>query len=202
MLLSIHRFLPITKAEGPGSRACLWVQGCPIRCSGCAVPQTWDTEVGHKIAIEEIAQRILSGPAIEGVTFLGGEPFAQAKPLAVLGRLMQNAGLSVVTFTGYVLEEIQNSAVKEWHELLSVTDLLIDGPYRSELADFSRPWVGSLNKRYHFLTPRYQNLKSEIISIPNRLEIRFARNGTVLVNGMASADLISELLKNEYFISS
>lgn len=198
MFLNIHRFLPITKAEWPGSRACLWVQGCPIRCSGCAVPQTWDAEGGLKIAIEEIAQRILSGPSIEGVTFLGGEPFAQAKPLAALGRLMQNAGLSVVTFTGYVLEEIQKSPVQEWHELVSVSDLLIDGPYRRELADFSRPWVGSSNKSYHFLSPRYEKLKAEIMSTPNRLEIRLGADGKIFVNGMASSDILEEFFESSF----
>ncbi|MBM4139936.1 MAG: radical SAM protein [Nitrospira sp.] len=193
MFLNIHRFLSVTKAEGPGKRACLWVQGCPIRCIGCAVPETWDENGGQKVSVEELAERILNGPDVEGVTFLGGEPFAQAKPLAALGRLMKNAGLSVVTFTGYVLEEIQKSTTKEWHELVSVSDLLIDGPYRRELADFSRPWVGSFNKRFHFLTPRYQALKTEIMAMPNRLEIRFTPNGLVLVNGMASSTILDEL---------
>ena len=45
--LRIHRFVPFTRAEGPGERACLWVQGCPIRCAGCAVPWTWDADAGE-----------------------------------------------------------------------------------------------------------------------------------------------------------
>lgn len=193
MILNIHRFLSVTKAEGPGRRACIWVQGCPIRCSGCAVPETWDENAGEKVTVKEIADRILSGPTVEGVTFLGGEPFAQAASLAALGQLMQNAGLSVVTFTGYELEQIQLAGRKEWNELLSVTDILIDGPYRSDLSDYSRPWVGSSNKRYHFLSSRYRKIKSDYMTTPNRLEITVTVNGKVLVNGMASSEILSAI---------
>jgi anaerobic ribonucleoside-triphosphate reductase activating protein len=30
MKLRIHRFISNTSVEGPGERACIWVQGCPI----------------------------------------------------------------------------------------------------------------------------------------------------------------------------
>lgn len=75
MLLRVHRFLPFTRAEGPGNRACVWVQGCPIRCPGCFNPGTWPTGGGEEVAVEDLADRILDVKDIEGVTFLGGEPF-------------------------------------------------------------------------------------------------------------------------------
>jgi anaerobic ribonucleoside-triphosphate reductase activating protein len=194
MQLRLHKFLPHTEVEGPGARACIWVQGCPIHCQGCAVPWTWDEEGGSLVEIEEIYQQILSGPAIEGVTLVGGEPFAQAAALAELGRLLKSQGFSIVTFTGYVLEDITAAGREDWQALLEVTDLLLDGPYIEALADLSRPWVGSSNQRYHFLTKRYQDLSEHLNAIPNRLEVRISDEGKVEVNGMAAMGELKEIL--------
>lgn len=195
MTLRIHRFLPSTKVEGPGVRACLQVQGCPIRCPGCAVPFTWPDDGGITIEVEELAERIARGPEVEGITFLGGEPFAQAGELARLARLLRAEGLSVMTFTGYVLEELRAAGRQDWLDLLAATDLLVDGPFQRERLDLSRPWVGSANQRYHFLTDRYVHLQSELAGIPNRLEVRIQPDGRVLVNGLAELDDLRGLLE-------
>jgi anaerobic ribonucleoside-triphosphate reductase activating protein len=194
MELRIHRFLPRTHVEGPGERACLWVQGCPLRCPGCAVPSTWPNEGGEIVQTGDLAQRIVQGPRVEGVTFAGGEPFAQAAALAALGRSLRNAGLSVTTFTGYQLQDIVDSGRREWLDLVAVTDLLIDGPYRRDLADLTRPWVGSANQRYHFLTDRYRHLGAGLPGIANRWEIRLQSDGAVLINGMGDLETVRELI--------
>jgi anaerobic ribonucleoside-triphosphate reductase activating protein len=194
MYLRINKFLPHTRVEGPGDRACIWVQGCPIHCTGCAVPWTWTSDSGEVVATDWLAERILNGPAIEGVTFVGGEPFAQAKALAQLGMRLQAADLSIVTFTGYVYENLCANNRQDWQDLLAVTDLLIDGPYRQDLADTNLPWIGSSNQRYHFLSPRYRHLENTLHNIPNRLEIRVYSNGQIFVNGMATSTEIASLL--------
>ncbi len=192
-MLRLHRFLPFTRAEGPGNRSCLWVQGCPIRCPGCFNPGTWAKDGGHEVSVDEIEARILAAPGIEGVTFLGGEPFEQAEDLADLGRRVRRVGLSVMTFTGHVLEDILASSRPGWSELLNVTDLLLDGPYVRDLTDTTHPWVGSSNQRYHFLTPRYRHLEADLASIPNRLEVRLRPDGQILVNGLASSKTLAEI---------
>lgn len=192
-MLRIHRFLPFTRVEGPGQRACVWVQGCPIRCPGCFNPGTWSKNGGYHITIEELEARILDVSDIEGVTFLGGEPFEQAEGLASLGRRVRREGLSVMTFTGYTYEDILNSPRSGWHALLGVTDLLIDGPYIRDLTDTSRPWVGSSNQRYHFLTPRYRHLEAELGHTPNRLEIRLQPDGKIFINGLASTEMLADM---------
>ena len=83
---------------------------------------------GYEATVEEMEARIVDVSDIEGVTFLGGEPFEQAEALADLGRRVRRAGLSVMTFTGYVLEDILKSSRQGWHDLLAVTDLHLDGP--------------------------------------------------------------------------
>jgi anaerobic ribonucleoside-triphosphate reductase activating protein len=122
---------------------------------------------------------------------LGGEPFAQAAALAELGKALSYANLGVLTFTGYRVEYLQRAGRQDYLDLLTITDLLIDGPYRADLADYTRPWVGSSNKRYHFLTPRYigaVDLNGHRAA--NRIEVRLASDSQVSVNGMADlADL-------------
>ncbi|AKS38153.1 ribonucleoside-triphosphate reductase activating protein [Anoxybacillus gonensis] len=202
MELMIHHFLPLTMVEGPGKRSCLWVQGCSIRCQGCVVPWTWDQNKGKKKEIQALfaeIERSKREHGIEGVTFLGGEPFDQARPLAKLAAMVKEIGLSVMTFTGYLYEDIISSNNPHHMELLQMTDLLVDGPFIKEKLDVSRPWVGSSNQRYHFLTPRYEYLREQLLSIPNKVEVRLNIDGSVAVNGMVTLDLLKEiLLEKEY----
>lgn len=185
MKLLVHRFTPLTKAEGPGTRACIQVQGCPIRCAGCGVPQTWSARGGALVDIAALIDAIVLGPPVEGVTFLGGEPFAQAEPLAAIAEALQASGLSVVTFTGYQREHLEHANRLDYQRLLASTDLLIDGPFDRDRLEFSRPWVGSSNQRYHFLTERYAYLADRLADIPNRLEVRIGPDGNVITGGLA-----------------
>ena len=162
MKLYIHKFLAVTQVEGPGRRACIWVQGCSIRCPGCSVPWTWPERQGQQCTVDQLAAKIVGGPPIEGVTFLGGEPFDQARALAKLAGILRRENLSIMTFTGYVRENLERSENADWHALLAATDLLVDGPYLESQTDLSRPWIGSKNQRYHFLTPRYRNLEQHL----------------------------------------
>ena len=184
MKLQVHRFLPMTEVEGPGKRACIWVQGCSIHCAGCAVPETWPINGGFSISVEDIANKILCGPKIEGVTFVGGEPFDQAGALAYLGYILKDSGLSIITFTGLTYENIIRNPNIGYTDLLKVTDILIDGPFCKEQIDFTRPWVGSSNQRYHFLTERYKYLEQKMLSVRNKIEIRILPDGRVLFNGL------------------
>ena len=127
---------------------------------------------------------------------MGGEPFDQAKPLAYLGKILKKSGLSILTFTGRLIEDIQNSENPDWLNLLSVTDLLIDGPYVKEKSDLSRPWVGSSNQRYHFLTSRYEDIKPKLLDIPNCVEIRIQEDGIITINGMLTSANLEEILDN------
>ncbi len=187
-LLRIHRYLPVTEAEGPGRRAALWVQGCPIRCPGCANRPTWSFSGGELVSVAALFKRIKRQQDIQGVTFVGGEPFSQASALAHLGRVCQAIGLSVVTFTGYDYENVKRANRRDWNGLLAVTDLLLAGPFIQEQRDFSRPWVGSRNQEFIFLTDRYRHLRNGNCRIENGLEIRTDQWGNLLVNGLAPAE--------------
>ena len=199
-VVRVLRFLPATEAEGPGRRAALWVQGCSIRCPGCFNPHSWAFDGGEPVGWPELVEAVRTAAAdlaIEGLTLLGGEPFDQAAPLAALAEAVQAEGLSVMTFTGYVLEDLRAAGRDDWDRLLTATDLLVDGPYLAHRPERRRPWVGSDNQRFWFLTDRYAHLSDELDSIPNRLEIRISRSGEVAVNGFATVAALESLLTEQ-----
>ena len=98
MKLNLARTLHRSAANGPGERFVVWVQGCPLACPGCWNPDTWSFERRVVRDIDELAAEILSVEDIEGVTFTGGEPFAQARALAELARRVRHRGLSAFVF--------------------------------------------------------------------------------------------------------
>lgn len=199
MYIQLHRFLPITEAEGPGKRACVWVQGCPIHCKGCGVPWTWNPNKGTRISVDEVWDKVLESIEkynIEGLTFLGGEPFEQAPALAEIGRRAQEKGLSIMAFSGYYIEHLAEMNKPGWKDLYNVTDLFIDGPFEQDNLDTERPWVGSKNQRFHFLTERYRSLETELAGVPDKLEIYLHKDGTVAANGMVPSEVWNRLFTN------
>ena len=166
MKLRVSNILKKTRVEGPEVRYCIWVQGCSRHCKGCQAVHTWSHTGGNLFDISDILSDIKKQDGIEGVTFLGGEPFEQAEALGLIAEEVQKLGLGVLCFTGDLLENLRKEDKNE--KLLSNIDLLIDGEFRIDELDYSRPWCGSKNQRYHFFTNRYCE---EIFSSPARIPI-------------------------------
>ncbi len=187
MQLRVFNIIKNTKVEGPGNRYCIWVQGCSRHCKGCQAVHTWAHDKGELYETEYIILDILKNQEkIEGVTFLGGEPFEQAEALGIIAERVRAKGLSVLCFTGGKYEDLRENS--ENQKLLANTDLLIDGEFIQELTDYSRPWCGSSNQRYHFLTDRYNE---EIFTkYKNKVEVNISENGQIFMNGMGDFDEI------------
>ncbi len=195
MKLNIFKILNKTTAEGPGKRFCLWVQGCSRHCRGCHAKSTWSHSINKLMDVDEVFNLIKSQTDIEGVTFLGGEPFEQAQALSLLAQKVKETGLSVMTFSGNSYEDLKNSKDIFVQKLLKYTDLLVDGEFREDCFDLSRPWVGSKNQRYIFLSGRYS--LQEIMRCNNKIELHIDKNGVVFVNGMTDfKELKKYLTKN------
>lgn len=154
-LINLHNFVPRSRANGPGERAVVWVQGCPRRCPGCFNPDTLPFVDREWVTIDELESRILAQEGIDGVTFSGGEPFSQAATLAELAKKLHEHGLTVVCYTGYTLRQLKVGNRSDWNALLSEVDLLIDGPFIQELR-CHEPYRGSANQIPHLLTNRIQ----------------------------------------------
>lgn len=193
--MRLHRILPQTRAEGPGNRFCIWVQGCHNGCPGCYATDLWNPKGGFEADPADILAQIADTQGIEGVTFLGGEPMEQAKALAIIAKGAQKLGLSVLTFTGLVYEDILHEADPHRLSLLKHTDLLIDGPFLQAELDTSRPWVGSRNQQYRFLTDRYS--AADIRRSHNRIELRLDGDGILRLNGMGDFPLLEAVLKTK-----
>ena len=187
--MRMYKILKNTKVEGPGVRYCIWFQGCSRHCEGCWAKATWDKNGGKEVDEKKLLSDILSTSNIEGVTFLGGEPFEQPEPLEYLAKGVKQAGLSVLCFTGNRIENLK----EKYPAILENIDLLIDGEFIEEEKDYSRPWVGSKNQRYHFLTDFYN--ESILKEYKNKIEINVQKNGILFVNGMGDFEKFTENLE-------
>ena len=198
MKINVFKILNKTTAEGPGKRFCLWVQGCSRHCSGCHAKATWSHSVNKLMDVEEVFALIKQQKDIEGVTFLGGEPFEQAQALGMLAQKIQGTGLSVMTFSGNTYENLKSSKDIHVQNLLKYTDLLADGEFIENEFDLSRPWIGSKNQRYVFLSGRYS--QEDVMQYKNKIELRIDKNGAVFVNGMANFKQLKECLAKNHKI--
>lgn len=135
--------------DGPGFRFTIFTQGCPHKCEGCHNPHTHDFEGGEVENTDKILEKIFANPLLDGVTFSGGEPFCQAKPLAEIGKAVKEKGLDVITYTGYTFEYLKENANEEngWGELLKLTDFLVDGRFEIKKRSLALHFRGSSNQR-------------------------------------------------------
>ena len=132
--------------DGRGMRFVVFTQGCPHHCPGCHNPETWPFEGGTKIDTEQIVEIVSSNPLCRGVTFSGGEPFAQAEGFAELADRLKSRGYEVAAYSGYTFEELLNGTQAQ-RRLLETIDILIDGPFRLEERSLELVFRGSRNQR-------------------------------------------------------
>jgi len=164
-----------TTAEGPYKRLAIWFQGCDILCKNCCNEQLQQFIPANIVCIEDLVEIITQSKLefdIEGITLLGGEPTLQTKSLIHLCKKVKSMGLGIILFSGILRHQIST-------ELLSNVDLLIDGPYIDSKKEKIRPWVGSINQKFHYLTSHYNN------SIENKSHrnVNINVGNTVLFNG-------------------
>ena len=196
MKLRVYNIVKNTKVEGPETRYCIWVQGCSRHCKGCQATHTWSHQGGMLYEVDDIIRDIEQiKDKIEGVTFLGGEPFEQAEALGVIAEWARLKGLGVLCFTGDMIENLAKNPIN--NRLLDNIDLLIDGAFEEDKVDYSRPWCGSSNQRYHFLTKRYN--EDIFTRYKNKVEVNISQNGQIFLNGMGNFD---KILKNIDLIST
>jgi anaerobic ribonucleoside-triphosphate reductase activating protein len=179
-LLRLHQFLPFSRANGPGARAVIWVQGCSLGCPGCFNPDTHSFANGELVPVDDLFQKIADlKDSIEGITISGGEPLQQCEPLALLlERIRGETSLSVLIFTGYTWEELLKRPGAE--RILSCTDVLIAGRYVQEQR-IARGMRGSNNKTIHLLTNRYT--MADLEAVPTT-EIIITEKGDVILSGI------------------
>ena len=132
--------------DGPGIRVSIFCQGCPHHCPGCHNPETWEFGCGTPFSAEQILEVVRANPLCRGVTFSGGEPFAQAEEFAQLAVLLKQHGYEVASYSGYTFEQLLSGTPGQ-RKLLETIDVLIDGPFRLEEKSLELMFRGSTNQR-------------------------------------------------------
>ena len=146
-------------ADGEGVRVTLFVSGCTNRCEHCFQPETWDFCYGEEFTreVEDKIIAMLAPSYINGLTLLGGEPFEPQNQAALLPFVREvkrrYPDKPIWCYTGFVLDE-KNGVLKEQFkntadtkELISLIDVLVDGPYVDELRNICLKFRGSSNQR-------------------------------------------------------
>jgi anaerobic ribonucleoside-triphosphate reductase activating protein len=145
-------------ANGEGVRVSLFVSGCTHHCNGCFNPTTWDFDAGEPFTEETQAFIIseLDHSWIAGLTLLGGEPMEPANQRALLPFLRRvrakfGAAKNIWCYTGCILES-DLQAESRWRteatdEILSLIDVLVDGPFIESQKDITLRFRGSSNQR-------------------------------------------------------
>lgn len=138
--------------DGPGWRYVIFTQGCPHRCKGCHNPETHDESGGLLIDTDEIIRHLGENPLVKGITFSGGEPMLQPKPLLEIAIEAKKKGLNIWCYTGYTLEELIEKDDPDQMELLNIVDVLVDGRYVDSLRTMDISYRGSLNQRIIYMS--------------------------------------------------
>lgn len=147
---------------------------------------------GHAIELDLVVARLKRAHEeheLEGITLLGGEPFAHAGGATPLALAARGFGLDVMIFTGYTIEDLHAKQDRDIDSLLAATDILVDGPYLRDQPETKRRWIGSANQRIHFPSGRCDPADPRW-RLANTLEIRLV-DGLVTVNGFPAAQAAS-----------
>lgn len=145
-------------ANGEGVRVSLFVSGCTHRCKGCFNEEAQSFDYGEEFTaqVEDEVVEAMRPSHIAGLTLLGGEPMEPGNQRALapfLRRVRSEFGgtRTLWIYTGCTLEELEDASSR-WHtevteEILSMTDVLVDGPFIEGLKDISLRFRGSSNQR-------------------------------------------------------
>lgn len=145
-MLDLSGIVSDSIVDGPGIRTTIFSQGCPHHCKGCHNPETWAFGCGTKMPVEVIVDIVTSNPLCRGVTFSGGEPFAQAAGFAKLAAALKEKGYEVASYSGYTFEELLDGS-EDQKKLLEAIDILIDGPFVLAQKSLEIAFRGSRNQR-------------------------------------------------------
>ena len=145
-MLDLSGIVSDSIVDGPGIRTTIFSQGCPHHCPGCHNPETWDFGCGTTIPVEAIVDIVRENPLCRGVTFSGGEPFAQAEGFAKLALLLKDKGYEVASYSGFTFEELLEGS-EDQKKLLGAIDVLIDGPFLQAEKSLEIAFRGSRNQR-------------------------------------------------------
>lgn len=122
----IHSTDSFGTVDGPGIRFVVFLQGCPLRCKYCHNPDTWDTEAGTQMSVEELLKQYDSCKEFYregGITVTGGEPLLQIEFVTELFAAAKRRGIHTCLDTSGIT--FSEEARPQFDELIKHTDLVL-----------------------------------------------------------------------------
>ncbi len=175
--LRLYARLAGSRANGPGLRAVVWVQGCTLACKGCFNPET-HASGGEAVEVAELLHWLDGLDDVDGLTVSGGEPLQQALGVRDLLAGARARGLSTLVFSGYTLAEIE--AMAHGSAILATLDVLVAGRYVPARHQGSA-LIGSANQQLHLMSPRHRLAEFADIAAA---EVMIDAAGRVTVSGV------------------
>ena len=144
-------YKPFQFVDGEGVRCSIYLSGCLFSCKECFNESIQNFNAGdvYTDEIEDIIIKDLSESYVQGLTILGGEPFLNTNvAIRLAKRVRKEFGIKkdIWVYSGYKYEQLVNGS-DDKKELLSLCDVLVDGPFIIALKDLSLRFRGSSNQR-------------------------------------------------------
>ena len=156
--MNYHKIEKTSVANGTGIRVVLWVSGCSLHCRGCHNPETWNIYSGKPFD-EEAKNELfeaLDKTYIQGITFSGGHPLEDENVECVYNLMLEIKNKfpekDIWLYTGYKLGDILNDPSEDIstflkRKVVSMCDVVVDGPFVESKKDITLKWRGSRNQR-------------------------------------------------------
>lgn len=156
--MNFHKINHHDIANGPGVRVSLFVSGCRQHCKGCFNEITWPFDSGQPFTFDTFTELsdALSKPYITGLSVLGGEPMEPENQVELFDIIKQLKAIhptkTVWLYTGYLLDKDLVEGGRKYvdhvtNSLLSLIDVLVDGPFIESKKDITLRFRGSSNQR-------------------------------------------------------
>lgn len=133
--------------DGPGLRTAIFFSGCRRHCKGCHNPEAQDFNYGKEYTEDDIDQMLTLARNVgdSGITLTGGHPL-EPENYEFAYEIVKKAkeyNLDVWLYTGYVFEQIPIM----YMDLISLCDVVVDGPFVENLKSNDCLYRGSTNQR-------------------------------------------------------
>lgn len=173
--MNYGKILYCDTGNGIGCRTVIFVSGCRHHCKECFNPMTWDFQYGKPYTTQTKEKIIesLEKPYINGITILGGEPFEPENQLEIKD-LVQSIrqtlpDKTIWIYSGYLWEELLGKQPSICHtehtmDILSNTDILIDGEFEIEKKNIMLNFRGSENQRIIDVQKSLNNQTAPVLS--------------------------------------
>lgn len=122
----VHSVETCGTVDGPGIRFIIFLQGCLMRCQYCHNRDTWDTEGGKEMTVDELMKELLQyrhfmNASGGGVTISGGEAMLQPEFVLAMFEACRLEGIHTCLDTNGFVRKIDDTTKK----VLDNSDLVL-----------------------------------------------------------------------------